>query len=458
MGLLSLGLVVYTHVASTYIETEQNILFKTRRVGENLANGHLWLEEYLSGDHTLVIEEVLALFDKAEVLTEEISRSKEIPSSAELHKNLNHLRELIFKFREMANKRVAEIDVSGAGTEIDQQFDSVYKQIRFELDAINEHADHHIAADLEKKHLSHKVILVLFSAILAAITTLVVMHSRKRNEAEEELKKHRDRLQELVDEQTEDLRAAKETAEAANKAKSKFLANVSHVLRTPLHQILGFADLGIMRGDTATQEKKHSYFSRIQESGTQMLHLVEDLIDLSKLDSGRMNFNMLENDLAEVVKTETMIIEKQLNERSLTINVIPSKVKTTAVFDAKRIRQVARNLFSNAIKFSQDGKTITVSFGAESLPGGDGSPDSIPCITMAVRDEGVGIPENEIDSIFDKFVQSSKTDMGAGGRGMGLAICKEIVTAHKGAITAVNRPDGGAIFKVTLPCLMANRL
>lgn len=124
------------------------------------------------------------------------------------------------------------------------------------------------------------------------------------------------------------------------------------------------------------------------------------------------------------------------------MQIVESDTEMTAWFDADKILQVIRNLLSNAIKFSNSGGTITVSFKLNDLEN---------TLSMSIADEGIGIPEDELSLVFNKFIQSSKTDLGAGGTGLGLAICKEILKIHEGDILALSNPNGGATFKFILP-------
>jgi signal transduction histidine kinase len=252
---------------------------------------------------------------------------------------------------------------------------------------------------------------------------------------------------------TEEAELAKRTAEQANQFKSEFLANMSHELRTPMHAILSFSNLGIKKLEKVPLTKLGGYFTKIQESGTRLMTLLNDLLDLAKLEAGRVEMNFVDDDLAKVLDSCVGELEACLQERGMVINVMPSNGNTKAVFDPEKITQVIINLLSNAIKFTPEGKQIFVSIDEDSVPAGRRKDDQgqQQALRLVVRDQGIGIPENEFDSVFDKFIQSSKTKSGAGGTGLGLAICKEIIEGHHGCIWAGNAPDGGAVFSFIIP-------
>ena len=233
---------------------------------------------------------------------------------------------------------------------------------------------------------------------------------------------------------------AKEGAEAANLAKSEFLANMSHELRTPLHGILSFAGFGIRRGSTASPEKLRDYFAKIEQSGRVLLALLNDVLDLAKLEAGKMTFSFQSADLNVLLATVIDEFSSLTSERHLTIDYSAPPFDTLVIMDPVRVMQVLRNLLSNAVKFSPEHSRITIRL--ERTAG---------ALIVYVCDQGMGVPEGELDAIFEKFVQSSKTTSGAGGTGLGLAICREIVTAHQGSISATNRPGGGAQFAFELP-------
>lgn len=275
-------------------------------------------------------------------------------------------------------------------------------------------------------------------------------------EAEDEIRRHRDTLQETVEARTADLRMAMEAAERANRAKSDFLANMSHELRTPMHAVLSFAKLGGAKASADTSEGSNSrrYFGRILESGERLLRLVDDLLDLSKMEAGRMTYDLGAHDLAEVATGVVTELEEMARTRGVRLECFTPEGRFLARIDRDRMAQVLRNLLSNALRYTPAGKSVRVEIESVSMcltSRRDVSPG--PSQVLRVVDEGVGIPDGELDSIFEKFVQSSKTKSGAGGTGLGLPICREIVEAHGGEIFASHAPGGGAVLTVILPTM-----
>ena len=281
-----------------------------------------------------------------------------------------------------------------------------------------------------------------------AMTKEVVEHlavgwSKERGEAE-----HR-----AVERRTIEIARARDAAESANDAKSQFLANMSHELRTPMHAVLAYTSLGLddISAGKATTEILRDYLSRINQGGRRLLLLLNDLLDLSKLESGKMQYHMEAANVAELAQTAAEDFQAYAKSRQVSL-VVDCRTARPVWCDTARVGQVIRNLLSNAIKFSPAGKTVQIRFRPDSLrPDLDAPQIRAEATRISVADEGVGIPEGELESIFDKFVQSSKTKTGAGGTGLGLAICWEIVKGHSGNIWAENNANVGATFHVILP-------
>ena len=233
--------------------------------------------------------------------------------------------------------------------------------------------------------------------------------------------------------------AARDLAEEASRSKSEFVANISHELRTPLQSILGFSELGLVRG--RQQPALAAMFDDIHAAGQRMLGLVNDLLDLAKIEStvGAFQFERIDvRGLIEDVASEMQLL---LCHKRLGLVLELGRAPLVAKVDPGRFQQVVRNVLANAVKFSPEGSTIGIA----------GSSSDEHSIHIQVCDQGPGIPPAELETVFQAFVQSSQTRNGSGGTGLGLAICRKIATAHGGRIHATNAPGGGAIFHIVLP-------
>jgi signal transduction histidine kinase len=240
--------------------------------------------------------------------------------------------------------------------------------------------------------------------------------------------------------QREKLIEARQAAEVAARAKSEFLANTSHELRTPMHGILSYARFGLRDAETAERAELRDDFRNIEVCGESLLALLNDLLDLAKFEAGRMQLALAEVWLDEVAEAVAGELASLLKERELGLAIDVATELPPVWADRAKVLQVLRNLVSNAARFSPAGSTIRIG----ALRAGDHA-------RLTVADSGDGIPPEELESIFEKFTQGSQRAARAGGTGLGLTICREIAAAHGGRIWAENDPAGGARLILELP-------
>ncbi|MCI5048994.1 MAG: ATP-binding protein [Rickettsiales bacterium] len=275
----------------------------------------------------------------------------------------------------------------------------------------------------------------------------------KEREMRNALQDAKDNLELKVKERTVELEAAMAATESAQRAKNEFFANITHELRTPLHAIINFSNFGIKKIDKAKPEKLLDYFTDINKSGKRLLGLVNDVLDLTKHQFGKTSFEMGMHPVGETIEDAL----KEVSAIAETYEVkLVADVKDSideAVFDRVRIHQVLINLLSNAIKFTERGTSVTVAVEMSEDVGM--LKGAVQQMVFAVIDQGKGIPDDELDEIFDEFAQSKKVKSGtfSAGTGLGLSICRHIVNGHNGAIWAENVKDGGAKVIFTIPLM-----
>jgi signal transduction histidine kinase len=228
--------------------------------------------------------------------------------------------------------------------------------------------------------------------------------------------------------------------EVASQHKSEFLANMSHELRTPLNAIIGFSEVLTDRMFGELNEKQEEYLKDIYASGTHLLSLINDILDLSKIEAGRMELELTEFDLPTAIENALMLVRERAGRRSIALRTNIDDRLGQIQADERKIRQVVLNLLSNAIKFTPEGGWIEV--GAVSK---DGS------VEIAVSDTGIGIAPEDQEKVFEEFRQVGTADKKVEGTGLGLTLCRKFVELHGGKIWVKSQLGAGSTFTFTVP-------
>ena len=247
----------------------------------------------------------------------------------------------------------------------------------------------------------------------------------------------------------EQLRSAKDSAEAANKTKSEFLANMSHEIRTPLNAVIGLAHV-LSRTQPLTDRQKE-FIETLRISGDNLLSLINDLLDFARLEDGAIRLEHVEFDLVQTIHNVTSLMNVRAQEKKLQLWVDTSRLSHRHyIGDPMRIQQIVTNLVSNAIKFTEKGY-VRVAIWEEFSENWDGCE-----VIIEVNDSGIGIPAEKLSIIFDKFTQAdASTSRKYGGTGLGLAISEALVKQMNGRIHVSSTVGEGATFTVMLPLEMA---
>jgi signal transduction histidine kinase/DNA-binding NarL/FixJ family response regulator len=252
-------------------------------------------------------------------------------------------------------------------------------------------------------------------------------------------------LEELIAERTMQLCEAKAAAEAANTAKSQFLATMSHEIRTPLNSLVGFSNLARTATDPAKQDQ---YLSILDQSSSSLMGLLNDILDMSKIEAGRMELEAVQFNLRQLVAGLAAQYQPLADQKALDFRVVVSDNTPAWVLgDPLRLRQILANLFSNAVKFTERG-AVSCAIGPVGRSMGNGH----PLIRFEVRDSGIGIPDSCRDVLFQPFRQLDPTiSRKFGGTGLGLAIVHSLVGMMGGSISFDSREAVGSFFVVELP-------
>ena len=245
----------------------------------------------------------------------------------------------------------------------------------------------------------------------------------------------------------DELRVARDAADAANQSKSAFLANMSHELRTPMNAILGYSEMLMEEAEDIGQEDLIPDLKKINQAGNHLLSLINDVLDLSKVESGKMEAFAEDIDISKLIDEVSDTAHPLMEKNNNTLSIERSGQLGRAHQDLTKLRQTLFNLLSNASKFTHDG-TITL-HAERTVEAG------IDWLTLAVSDTGIGIPADKIDHIFEEFTQAdNSTTRDYGGTGLGLAISRRFCELLGGGLSAASEPGKGSTFTIRVPAIL----
>ena len=271
----------------------------------------------------------------------------------------------------------------------------------------------------------------------------IFVHVRERAKYEDQLLQARRKAEEysrMLEEQAAELEMQQEQLREASEAKSTFLAVMSHELRTPLNAISGYVQILELGIPGELNDAQREILSRLDTAGHHLLGLINEVLNLSRIESGQVDYQVEEAALAEIVADIRLLIEPQAATRELTLEVIVDPDVVVCV-DVEKTNQILLNLLSNAVKFSHEGDSIVVRAVRDGR-----------VVRVRVEDSGIGIPANKLDAVFEPFVQvdSSRTRT-AQGTGLGLAISRNLARGMGGELTVESVVGKGSTFILTVP-------
>jgi len=342
-------------------------------------------------------------------------------------------------WREMMGKHDREIFPPDTAKIYEQEEHPVFAEGRPLLDKINPYYDE--AGQVGYVHTNKWPLFGVDGKVAGIFGISRDITERKRTEAE--LERYRDHLEELVESRTAELAAAKEAAESASRAKSTFLANMSHELRTPMSAIMGMANMALRK---ATDPKLLDQLSKIDQASQHLLHVINDILDISKIEADRLRLEKVEFKLSEVLENISSLISHKVSDKNLKLHIdLPAGLPTmTLSGDPIRLGQILLNLAGNAVKFTENG---AITLRCRKIKD---NPDDV-LLHWEVSDTGIGIDPEAQKRLFAAFEQADGSmTRKYGGTGLGLAISKRLVQMMDGEIGVDSLPGAGSTFWFTV--------
>ena len=246
------------------------------------------------------------------------------------------------------------------------------------------------------------------------------------------------------------LRESKAEAEAANIAKSEFLANMSHELRTPLNHIIGFTELLLERYFGELTEKQEKNMGHVLQSSRHLLSLINDILDLSKVEAGRLELDVSDVNLKPLLENSIIMVKEKAMKHNIGLTALLEGLPEKVGADKKMLKQIIYNILSNAVKFTPDSGKVVLRARLYDISGEN---EKKPALEISVSDTGIGVEQEDIERIFNPFEQAdSSKSKRYQGTGLGLSLTKRLVELHGGSIRAESEGEGkGSTFRVIIP-------
>jgi len=321
------------------------------------------------------------------------------------------------------------------GVHTDAFYESVWAQLREKGHWRGEIWNRKKSGEIFPEEVSVRALMDDHNRVRRYISILSDISDRKKTE--KELAKYREHLEELVKQRTEELTVARNQAEAANRSKSMFLANMNHELRTPLNAVIGFSQL--MEKDKALSPKQQCNAEIINASASHLLTLINDILELSKIESGKVEMMPEEVVLADLLEQVVGMMRLRAEQADIMLNLEMIEVPPVVMLDSAMLRQVLLNLVSNAVKFTPGGR-VDVRVRGYPEPDDEGKVR----LAFSVADTGVGISAEDQERIFSPFEQAGPSQQG--GTGLGLTISREYVDKMGGKLRVDSKPEEGSTF------------
>jgi two-component system sensor kinase FixL len=313
---------------------------------------------------------------------------------------------------------------------------------------------------IEDKYIETNVNYLAYSLLLIIPVVLFILTKMKylnidfnhkgaisKNSESEQLINAFSKLENAIENRDVSLRSDYKKVKSISEKKTNVLVDVSHEIRSPMHAIINFAELGIIKTKNGETEQVQSYFQNIEDCVTRLLNNVNFILDITAIDSGKVNFNWQESNVIDCVNSAIKDLDLLIKSKKIEIKLIKPQEQIVSYFDNIRLKLVITNLIANAVKFSPFASDIDIKIEmVNNFKDIEGE-----AFKISIIDHGIGIPKGEQEMIFEKYNQSSIAQNNSLGCGIGLSICKEVVEFHGGYIWVESNEGEGSNFSLVVP-------